>query len=208
MENDREPADRHIDARPTDAPPLEAQIDWLTGVYNRPTLLAMLFRETDRAQRLNTTISLLLLDIDDFGHWNAHLGASVCDQILWLVAARTARLLRSYDLFGRTAGDEFLAALPSCSVENAVLLAERLRLDVFSVPFHVADAAIRLSACFGIAASRGRSPLVVLREAEEALRQAKTTGPESIQIFGASARVNPAPVTLFSSGFRDETGTW
>jgi two-component system, cell cycle response regulator len=195
MENDRELVD---------AQSVDTQTDWLTGVYNRPTLLAMLFRETDRAQRLNTPISLLLLDIDDFSHWNEHLGATACDQLLWLVAARTARLLRSYDLFGRTGGDEFLLSLPGCNAENAVLLAERLRLDVFSVPFHVADRSIRLSACFGISSSRGRSPLVVLREVEEALEQAKAAGPESIQIFGGAETPAHTPVTIFSPGAGDE----
>jgi two-component system, cell cycle response regulator len=189
---------------PVNAQPVDAQIDWLTGVYDRPTLLAMLFRETDRAQRFNTAMSLLLFDIDDFGHWNARLGATACDQLLWLVAARTARLLRSYDLFGRVEGDEFLVALPSCGVENAVLLAERLRIDVFSVPFHVASASIRLSACFGIASSQGRSPLVVLREAAGALQQAQAAGPESIQIFGGGEIVAHTPVTLFSPDINDE----
>src|SRR5580658_3252264 len=46
---------------------MNAQMDHLTGVYNRETMLAMLFRETDRVQRMNSSLSLLLLDIDDFG---------------------------------------------------------------------------------------------------------------------------------------------
>ena len=82
--------------------------------------------------------------------------------------------------------DEFLIALPACSPASAMILAERLRVDVFSVPFRVAGEAIRLSACFGIANSRGRSPVVVLREAEKALEWAKAAGPESIQCFGCS----------------------
>src|ERR1019366_3811371 len=72
-----------------------AQLDRLTGVYNREALLAMLFRETDRVQRQNSSLCLGLFDIDDFGHWNSRLGADACDELLCQVVRRTTRLLRS-----------------------------------------------------------------------------------------------------------------
>jgi diguanylate cyclase (GGDEF)-like protein len=149
-----------------EASALDAQLDRLTGVYNREALLSVLFRETDRAQRLNSSLCLVLLDIDDFGHWNSRLGAEVCDELLRQVVSRTGRLLRSYDVLGRPGKDEFLVVLPGCSTNNALMLAERLRMDVFSSPFRVAGESIRLSACFGPAHSRGRSPGGVLGEAE------------------------------------------
>jgi two-component system, cell cycle response regulator len=191
-----------------EAAAFNAQFDRLTGVYNREALLAILFRETDRVQRLKTAMSLLLFDIDDFGHWNARLGAEACDDLLCQVAERAGRPLRSYDLLGRPGKDEFLVALPGCGVANAVLLAERLRLDVFSVPFAVAGESIRLSACFGIASSHGRSPVVVLREAEEALAAAKAAGPETIQCFEGCLRSAPAPVTFLSPTSGDELMAW
>ncbi len=187
---------------------LNAQFDGLTGVYNRGTLLSMLFRETNRAQRLRNSLCLLLLDIDDFGHWNARLGHGVCDELLCQSVERTARVLRSYDLLGRAGKDEFLAVLPGCDIANAVLLAERLRSDVFAVPFHVAGESIRLSACFGIASSEGRAPVVVLREAEQALQKAKDTGPESIQCFSSDATTLADPVAFLSPSSGDELLAW
>jgi two-component system, cell cycle response regulator len=163
-----------------------AQLDWPAGVCDRQALLALLFRETDRAQRQNSPMSLLRFDIDGFSPWNERLGADAGERLLCQVVVRTARLLRSYDLLGSMGINEFLVALPGCWAADAAMLAGRLRLDLFSLPFHLDGEPIRLSACFGIACSRGRSPLVVLREAEEALRCAKTAGPESIQIFGDS----------------------
>ena len=191
-----------------DAAIRSAQFDRLTGVYNRETLLAMLFRETDRVQRMNSSLCLVLFDIDDFGHWNSRLGVDACDEILCQVASRTGSLLRSYDLLGRPGMDEFLIGLPACSPASAMILAERLRVDVFSVPFRVAGEAIRLSACFGIANSRGRSPVVVLREAEKALEWAKAAGPESIQCFGSPPQSTPAPVTFLSATSDDELLAW
>jgi two-component system, cell cycle response regulator len=191
-----------------DAAVRSAQLDRLTGVYNRETLLAMLFRETDRVQRMNSSMSLVLFDIDDFGHWNSRLGADACDDLLCQVAGRTGALLRSYDLLGRPGMDEFLVALPACSPASAMILAERLRVDVFASPFRVAEGTIRLSASFGIAASRGRSPVVVLREAEKALEWAKAAGPESIQCFGCPPEPAPEPVTFLSSTSGDELMAW
>jgi diguanylate cyclase (GGDEF)-like protein len=187
---------------------LNAQLDRLTGVFNRDGLLDLLFRETDRVQRQNGSLCLILFDIDDFGHWNSRLGADACDELLCHVVTRTTRLLRSYDVLGRPGMDEFLVALPGCGMNNALMLAERLRMDVFSVPFHVAGESIRLSACFGLAASNGRSPVVVLREAEQALQRARAAGPESIECFGESQQEFPEPVKFLSATPGDELLAW
>ena len=187
---------------------LNAQIDRLTGVYNRETILAMLFRETDRVQRMNSPLSLVLLDIDDFGHWNSRLGHEACDDLLRQVASRITRLSRSYDMLGRPGMDEFLLVLPGCSADNAVMLAERIRMDVFCEPFRVGVEAIRLSASFGVASSQGRSPVVVLREAEQALQWARAAGPESIQCYGDSSQASEAPIAFLNSASDDELLAW
>jgi diguanylate cyclase (GGDEF)-like protein len=173
---------------------VRAQYDRLTGTLNREAMMAVLFRETDRVQRLQGALGLVLLDLDDFGHWNSELGMEVCDQLLRGVAKRVGKLLRSYDLLGRVGKDEFLLALPGCSPVNAAMMAERLRMEVFGVTFPVETTKaggepevlqVRLSACYGIASSNGRSPVVVLREAELALALAKQLGPDSIRCSGA-----------------------
>ena len=184
------------------------QLDRLTGIYNREALLAELFRETDRVQRMNSPLSLVLFDIDDFGHWNSRLGIDACDDLLCQVVARAGPLLRSYDLLGWPGKDEFLVGLPDCGTANALALTERLRVEVFASPFRVAGESVRVSACFGIAASHGRSPVVVLREAEKALGWAKAAGPETIQCFGSPANPSLSPVTFFSSTSGDELLAW
>jgi diguanylate cyclase (GGDEF)-like protein len=187
---------------------LNAQLDHLTGVYNRETILSMLFRETDRVQRLNSSLCMILFDVDDFGHWNSRLGSDACDELLCQIVGRTTQLLRTYDLLGRPGMDEFLIALPGCSPGNAAMLAERLRIEVFCSPFHIDGESIRLSACFGIASSQGRSPIVVLREAEQALQIAKTAGPESMQCFNGCPPPLAAPVAFLSQTSGDELLAW
>jgi len=171
---------------------LELEHDRVTGVFNREAMLSILFRETDRVQRLRGALCTVLLDVDDFGHWQSELGEESCDAMLREIAVRTGRMLRSYDMLGRVGRDEFLIALPGCSTINAVMLAERMRMEVFGEPFPVHDRSgdavlARLSGSFGIAASRGRSPVVVLREAEATLEQAKKVGPDSIRVSGDAA---------------------
>jgi len=164
----------------------QTQHDRLTGILNRDGMLSILFRETDRVQRMGGSLCLALVDLDDFGHWNAELGLEVCDELLQMVAIRIGGLLRSYDLLGRVGKDEFLLALPGCSTVDAVMLAERLQMDIFGKPFDVDGTKVQLSACFGITTSRGRSPVVVLREAEQALGVAKQCGPGSLRCRGES----------------------
>ncbi len=155
--------------------------DPLTGLYNRAAMLSMLFRETDRVQRMKTPLCLMLLGMDDAAHWSARFGAAGWDELLIMAVERVRRLLRSYDLVGRAGQAEFVLALPGCSPVNAVTLAERIRIEVFSLPFSIDGVAVRLTAGFGIASSEGRSPVVVLREAEQALAAAQADGPESIR---------------------------
>ena len=181
------------------------QMDHLTGIYNRETLMAVLFRETDRVQRMRSSLSMILFDIDDFGHWNSRLGAEACDELMRQVVTRTNRMLRSYDVLGRAGKDEFLVALPGCTRAHAAQTAERLR-GIFSAPFEVVGKAIRLSACFGIADSLGRSPVVVLREAEQAVACARMDGPETIRWFDEpqSTPFDLIPAHLLASG--DDVG--
>jgi diguanylate cyclase (GGDEF)-like protein len=180
--------------------------DRLTNTLSRSAMLSALFTETDRVQRMGTQFCLILFDVDDFRHWNGRLGTAACDSLLAQAAQRVRGLLRSYDLLGRMGADEFLVALPGCGTANAVQLAERIRSAAFAEPFHVGGKAVRLSACFAVAASQGRTPVVVLRELEEALRRAKEAGPENIET--ASGCPEAAPVEFLSPTTGDDLLAW
>jgi two-component system, cell cycle response regulator len=184
-----------------EAATLPSQSDPITGLYNQPALVSMLFRETDRVQRMKTSLCLILFETQNSTQWHTRLGTIARDDLRLEMVGRVQRLLRSYDLFGRTGNEEFVLGLPGCSLVNAVMLAERIRLEVFSAPFSWAGQPIRVSACFGIAASLGRSPIVVLREAAKALQIAKAAGPDSIHCAGDSLMTEPAP--FFSLGSED-----
>jgi two-component system, cell cycle response regulator len=166
--------------------------DGLTGLWNREALLSLIFQETDRVQRMKTPLSLLLMDLDDFSRINHDYGYDAGDRVLTDLANRFRRQLRSYDLVGRCGEDEFLLALPGCSRENAMSLAERVKEAVLARPFAVNGEASTLTASFGIADSAGRSPLVVLREAERALAEAKLEGKNCARCYASAAPLGMA----------------
>ena len=178
-------------------------IDSLTGLSNRTAFLSMLFRETDRVQRMNTFLSVMRFDIDDARHWIGRLGEATWDAVVKETVGRVQRFLRTYDLFGRVGSDGFVLGLPGCAPVNAVSLAERIRLEVFSVPFRAEGPAVRLTASYGIAPSHGRSPLIVIREAEEALQAAKVSGPEEIRTARDWGQPRP-PAALLSASSRED----
>jgi two-component system, cell cycle response regulator len=158
--------------------------DPLTGMWNREELLRLIFQETDRVQRMKTDLCLLLMDLDGFSQVNHDYGYEAGDRVLTGLANRFRRQLRSYDLMGRCGEDEFLIALPGCRGECAMTLAERIRTTILARPFAVGSEATTLTASFGIAASRGRSPLVVLREAQRALAEARSAGRNCVRFCG------------------------
>jgi two-component system, cell cycle response regulator len=155
--------------------------DGLTGLWNREALLSLIFQETDRVQRMKTPLSLMLLDLDNFSRINHDYGYETGDRILIELANRFRRQLRSYDLIGRCGEDEFLLALPGCALDNGIVLAERVRENILARPFPVDQDSTQLTASFGVAVSRGRSPLIVLREAEHALAEAKLSGKDCVR---------------------------
>ena len=160
----------------TSAARFHASHDNLTGLWNRESLLRLLFAETDRVQRLKTPLALVVLDLDHFSQVNIDHGYEAGDKILQELAKRFRRYLRSYDLVGRCGEDEFLVALPGCTSEEAYTMMQRLKRSILHRPFGVGRDVLTLTASAGISHSLGRSPLVVLREAERALANAKLNG--------------------------------
>jgi two-component system, cell cycle response regulator len=174
-------------AEALEAASFHATHDSLTGLLNREALLNVLFQETDRTQRLGSRLAFFLLDLDHFSRVSRDLGYDGGDRVLRLLASRFRRILRSYDVIGRCGGDQLLVAMPGCTPEDARSMAARLRDSVSERPFDTLWATVMMTASIGVAQSGGRSPLVVLREAELTLSNAKLAG-------GACARWFPSTV--------------
>src|SRR5205085_7620259 len=101
--------------------------DGLTGLKNHRAFQEKLAEEFERSCRQNLPLSLLLLDVDKFKHYNDTYGHPAGDQVLKMVAALLGETVRPADFVARYGGEEFVILLPGMDAEGAVTLAERVR---------------------------------------------------------------------------------
>ena len=112
-----------------------ANYDALTQLANRANFHDNLSRALSRATRLNTTVVLLLLDLDRFKQVNDSLGHDVGDELLQEVAKRLKSILRESDIAARLGGDEFAILIEECqSSIDADQLAKKI-VTLISKPF-------------------------------------------------------------------------
>src|SRR5262249_2255687 len=100
--------------------------DALTGLPNTRFMLTHLSRELARAQRIQSQVSMLVMDLDGFKDINDTYGHHVGDRALRVIATTLQSAIRPYDICVRYAGDEFIVVLSSCGAEEA----ERKRTDL------------------------------------------------------------------------------
>jgi diguanylate cyclase (GGDEF)-like protein len=109
--------------------------DPLTGVPNRRHLFSQLEMEVARASRFAQPLSVLMIDIDHFKVLNDHAGHRAGDEVLRKVADVLRMNVRKVDVLARYGGEEFMLVLPQVSKEEAVEVAEKLRVAVSSTEF-------------------------------------------------------------------------
>src|SRR5204863_9796029 len=104
-----------------------AELDELTGSFNRRCIIRMLDDEIARAHRSQTPCSVALIDLDWFKRINDGFGHPTGDEVLRTFSITMFANIRSVDHFGRYGGEEFLLLLPDMGTENAVRALDRLR---------------------------------------------------------------------------------
>lgn len=163
----------------------QAELDSLTGIYNRRKIMELATREFSSAQRYEYPCSILMLDIDHFKAVNDTYGHSAGDAVLTGFSDRCAGLLRNADLFGRIGGEEFLIVMPHCSGERASVAAERLITAVRTEPFRANGSAINATISIGIAelSPDSETPDAILQKADLALYRSKQNGRDRSSVY-------------------------
>lgn len=159
--------------------------DFLTGLPNRYSLDSRLEIELNRARRLGSRASVLLIDLDNFKDVNDTFGHAVGDQLLVAVGQRLMQALRDIDSICRLGGDEFAVLQTDISSrKNSVHLAERL-LRVFSESFKVGSQEIFTTASIGVSISNRdtTSKSEFMKQADLALYRAKNEGRNTYRFF-------------------------
>jgi diguanylate cyclase (GGDEF)-like protein len=164
----------------------ESRTDALTGIANRRATLHLLSEWPQYA--------LLLIDIDHFKQLNDRHGHGVGDQVLVQTAALYRERLPPSVHFARWGGEEFLALLPSQSIEDALGEAEQLRAVVAATAFSgLGGQALRISCSIGVSVHPGAAGVadwqLALELADRALYRAKALGRNRVE--GASLDLQP-----------------
>jgi diguanylate cyclase (GGDEF)-like protein len=167
-----------------------AQTDSLTGVYNHRFFHERLRSELARATRVADSVSVLMLDIDDFKRLNDIYGHAVGDQVLIGLSDMLREMVRVSDVVCRLGGEELAIIMPSSDVADAAGLAGRFMDRLTTTDF---DPAGRVTVSIGIA--KGPDHAVNARElanrAEEAMMTAKARGKDRVIVYEAGATERP-----------------
>lgn len=168
-----------------------SNLDPLTGSLNRRYFDAQLGLEWKRATREQTTISLIMLDIDRFKLFNDTYGHQVGDDcLIFLVGHLRAAVLRPTDVVVRYGGEEFAIVLPGTDAEGAVTVAGRIKERLSNNAFPIGQEALFITVSQGIATmvpQVNETQETLIKRADQALYQAKDAGRDCYLTFENSA---------------------
>lgn len=151
-----------------------AGTDPLTSLYNRRKFKEMLQYETEKNQRYQKSLSLILCDIDHFKRINDNFGHDVGDIALKAFAKKITDNIRDVDVFARWGGEEFIILMPSTSTNSANTVAEKLRKTIEMTSIEQID---HLTASFGVTGFKTSDTIdSFIKRADDALYKAKEGG--------------------------------
>jgi len=168
---------------------VQAITDGLTDLYNYRYFMDLLDREFKRAARYKRPLSLILLDIDHFKHYNDTNGHSAGNEVLRQLAEIMRQVCREVDFIVRYGGEEFIVLMPETSPDEARVVAERLRAAIADYPFvgRANQPGGMLTVSLGIAGFPydARSSVELLEHADAALYLAKRTIRNCVMTYSA-----------------------
>ncbi|KRT62977.1 MAG: diguanylate cyclase and metal dependent phosphohydrolase [Chloroflexi bacterium CSP1-4] len=178
-----------------------ATTDKLTQVANRPTVLAELFDEVERANRYERPLTVAFVDIDHFKSVNDTYGHHAGDIVLRHVAELLRTNIRATDRIGRYGGEEFILILTETEAQEAAGLAEKLRMLVMRERIDIeAGAPVGVTISIGVAGGIGKAVRfdTIVRDADAAMFSAKNLGRNQTYVFAEpdeDSRIPRAPVS-------------
>ncbi|MGO9463556.1 MAG: diguanylate cyclase [Isosphaeraceae bacterium] len=151
-----------------------ATIDELTGTKNRRRFREDLDLLFSQAIRLGSPLSLIMLDIDHFKQFNDTFGHPAGDEVLYQVGAILRAVVRSHDVVARYGGEEFAVLLPATEANDALDVAERLRIAISSRTWLQRQ----VTASLGVATTRPdyATAAALINQADQALYHSKQNG--------------------------------
>jgi diguanylate cyclase (GGDEF)-like protein len=154
-----------------------AELDELTGSFNRRCIMRMLDDEIARANRTGSPCSIALIDLDWFKRINDAYGHPTGDEVLRTFAITVFANIRNIDKFGRYGGEEFLLVLPDTTNQAATRMLDRLRSIIADLDWSAFSPGMQVTISAGIATLRpDESDDAFLARADGGLYTAKALG--------------------------------
>lgn len=163
--------------------------DGLTGLFNRHFMEIALERELHRAQRQDTQVALLMIDVDHFKRLNDTFGHEAGDVVLREVTDCFRRTLREEDVICRYGGEEFVVIMPDADEDTAARRAEMVREAVSNVRLHFRGellGSVTISAGIAVYPESGQGAGDLIRLADGALYRAKRSGRNRVELGSAA----------------------
>ena len=163
---------------------LLAMTDELTGLANRRQIQTLAEEAMARVRQDGRKLSILVFDVDYFKRINDSYGHGVGDQVLVRVANASQAALRQQDRLGRTGGEEFLVILPNTALNQAALVAERLRAGVEAAVMSDIVEGLVVTISIGVAEYQAEDGDLrgLTRRPDNALYRAKAEGRNRVEI--------------------------
>jgi diguanylate cyclase len=154
-----------------------AELDELTGSFNRRCIMRMLDDEIARAHRIKAPCSIALIDLDWFKRVNDAYGHPTGDEVLRTFAITVFANIRNIDRFGRYGGEEFLLVLPETPTDVAARILDRLRAIIADLDWSAFSPGMRVTISAGVTTLHAdESADTFLARADRALYAAKARG--------------------------------
>jgi len=180
---------------------VRATTDELTGLWNRRQFTEMLEQEFHRVRRYQTSLSLLILDVDFFKAVNDTYGHEFGDRILLELASLLKSQTRPADVIARFGGEEFVILMPHVARDGAALCAERIRKEVARWRFTDGTRSVHVTVSIGVSSfgeGRGQSSRSLIRHADKALYAAKNDGRNCTKSWDPSCEGDAMGTTVCS----------
>jgi diguanylate cyclase (GGDEF)-like protein len=167
----------------------QASHDGLTGLANRMLFVEKLQDALRHVGRRRLALAVLFIDLDRFKLVNDRADHSAGDHVLHEMANRLTAMTRGVDVVARFGGDEFVALAEVDHEEDALDMAERIRKGL-SAPVAVGEAYVVVTASIGVVVTSEASatPAKLLRDADNAMYEAKRSGRDQVVLSRANAR--------------------
>jgi diguanylate cyclase (GGDEF)-like protein len=160
-----------------------ASTDKLTGLLNRQAYDILMTRLMSQHARQKHPVSMLLMDVDHFKRVNDQHGHAMGDRALCRVAGLLQQALRKSDIAVRWGGEELLVVLDNCALEEARLIAEKIRQQIAQACEEIEGTPLALTVSIGVSQLHDdESPDLTLRRADAALYQAKQGGRNRVEV--------------------------